>query len=352
MRLTIIRHSIRNRGGDRLILDYLSYLVQKDHEVVYWTNEINTHFPIDAKIQIKQIPWRGVLGTIVFTLFKKFKTDIVLVDLVVMSVLAGILNGKLVVYLAQDDDKTYYSSPYLRKLIDGFYRLSLSIMKTRVICVSEYLAGQLQKYSPHQMSVVSNGIDPKKFYREGNPRFLSEKRNLAVIVLYARTDYRKGLDIGMKAIGELKRIRNSKDWELWTIGSDAANIYITEVNIKNWGGLKDNDLRAVLSTADIFLSPSRHEGFGLMQLEAMACVCAMVTTEAFTLVKNEFNALVSPSEDWKSLAKNLNRILSDAILKQKLISNAYSLLEEYNFDKSCEKFEKELLSFDQIKKDN
>jgi glycosyltransferase involved in cell wall biosynthesis len=224
-----------------------------------------------------------------------------------------------------------------------FYRISFGLMKVRVISVFEYLARQLSVYTQGCIKVVPNGINFTKFYHEEKSRFLSERKTQAVIVLYARSDYRKGLDIGIKAIEELKRIRGGKDWELWTIGDNTLDIHLGGVRINKKGFLNDDDLRAVLSAADIYLSPSRHEGFGLMQLEAMACGCVMVTTKAFPLAEDDVNSLVSQVEDWQSLARNLDRVLGDKELRERLKQNGFKLVKDYSIDKSCAQFEKTLL---------
>ena len=80
-------------GGDRLVLADCAYLVQQGHEVVYWTNEVNTYFFIDQRIQLKRIPLPGIVGTVLFTIFTKFRADLVLVDLVVMSIFIFDIGG-------------------------------------------------------------------------------------------------------------------------------------------------------------------------------------------------------------------------------------------------------------------
>ncbi len=342
MKIVVIRHSIRNRGGDRLILDYLHDLIQKGHEVVYWTNEIKTDFLIEQRIQIKKIPYKGVLGTILFSLLTKFSADVVLVDVVALSVFVVLRNRGKVIYLAQDDDRSYYSSIILKTLTHGFYRFSLTLMKTPMICVSQYLADRLAVYSSRKVVVVPNGIDAKIFFHEKKSKHSIQKTTPYAIVLYARDDYRKGFDVGIKAIEELARIRGVMDWELWLIGDAKRNINTTGLKITRWGFLKDVELRSVLSGADVYLSSSRHEGFGLMQLEAMACGCVMVTTEAFALAKNDFNGLVSKVEDWKSLGQDLNRVLNDRLLFARLRSNGVQLVDQHQLEVSCRKFEQAL----------
>jgi glycosyltransferase involved in cell wall biosynthesis len=48
-------------------------------------------------------------------------------------------------------------------------------------------------------------------------------------------------------------------------------------------------------------------------------------------------------EDWRALAHNLNRVLTDAPLREKLRTNARLLAEQYSLEKSCANFEKALL---------
>ena len=345
MKITVIRHSIRNRGGDKLVLDYCDYLVDKGHEVIYWTNEVNTYFSINPCIQIKQIPYPQIKGTIRFTLLTKFESDVVLVDLVVMSIFASILNGKKVVYLAQDDDRTYYSSGISRFIMQIIYWIAFLIFRVQTVAVSGQLTQKLEKLAKGKVKLVPNGIDHRRFYHEDNSPHATEKKALMTVVLYARSDFRKGLDIGIKAVEELARLRGIKDWELWTIGDDVAQINVDGLNVKRWGFLKGDDLRNVLSVADIYLSPSRHEGFGLMQLEAIACGNVMVTTKGFPLVSDGINGLVYPIGDWLGLGNGLNLVMNDKALFARLQQNGYSLAQNYSLEKSCIAFERLLGSF-------
>jgi len=341
MTITVIRHSIRNRGGDRLILDYCAYLVQKGHEVIYWTNEVNTHFPIDPRIQIKRIPLPGVVGTIFFSLIKKIKEDIVLVDLVVMAAFTALRNKKKVVYVAQDYDVSYYQSAVLQWLTDFFYKFVLHDLRIPTMSVSEGLSAQLSRYKPYRLMTVSNGVNADFFYRDPDSRFIKEKSKPNAILLFAREDYRKGLDVGIKTIEELMKIRPQQDWELWTIGT--AKISLESNLIKTYGFLNsDADLRGILSACDIYLIPSRSEGLSLLLLQALACQCVIVSTAVSNIIRDGVNGLISPIEDGKGLARRISQVLDDAQLRQDLKKNARILAEQYSFSTSCTRFEKAL----------
>lgn len=348
MHITIIRHSIRNRGGDRLVLDYLSFLMEKGHEVIYWTNEVSTTFPIHPKINIRRIPYPGILGTMFFTFIKKFNTDLVLVDLVIMASLTACRNRAKLICLAQGYDVGYYKSRLLRGLTHFCYRLAFKKLRIPVIAVSEQLATQLKRYELSKIWIIPNGVDLNLYYPDKNSTYIQCKKKPFTIVLFVRNDFAKGLDIGKKALEELWRLRQTQDWEVWTIGDES--IEFNGILVRNLGFISsDEELKNVLSAADIYLIPSRSEGLSLLLLQALACQCAIVTTAASSIIEHEMNGLVSPIEDWKGLAQNLNRVMENAALRERLQKKGRELAEQYDLKKSCQKFEEALLNFSKDK---
>ncbi len=346
MKIVIVRHSIRSRGGDKLVLEYMSYLADQGHQISYWINEVNTSFLINSKIKIKKIPIPGILGTILFVFLKHFESDVLLVDLVVMSYFASFRNKNKLLYLAQDYDVTYHKQTIIKNFIEHCYRQTLSKWAIKTIAVSEHLSEKLKKYSPKDIQTISNGVDLQFFKREPSSAFLVKRQKEKVILFFARKDFRKGLDVAIKAIEELAIINKRNNWEVWTIGTE--RVTMEGISVNNMGFLKtDEEIRSIMSAADIYLLPSRSEGLSLLLLQALACQCAVVSTEAGNILTDEVNGLVTPIEDWKKLADNLNRILTDNALKQKLRENGRRLAEQYSLEKSCKYFEKNILSFSQ-----
>jgi len=114
--------------------------------------------------------------------------------------------------------------------------------------------------------------------------------------------------------------------------------------VHNFGYVAEKEMRQILSSADLFLYPSRFEGFGLMVLEAFACGCPVVTTKAIQYAVNEKNALVSPIDDVESLAHNVLRLMSDEKLAKKLTDEAAHYVTDYTLERSAKLFEKALLT--------
>ena len=78
------------------------------------------------------------------------------------------------------------------------------------------------------------------------------------------------------------------------------------------GEISDADLPPLLAGADVFLSPSSYEGFGLAVAEAMAAGCAVIGGSGSSLdeVVGDAGVLVPP-RDRDALAEALDALLSD-----------------------------------------
>ena len=172
---------------------------------------------------------------------------------------------------------------------------------------------------------------------------MCEKNDNYVILVSVYDDYRKGLDIARKALIRLSEIRPSKDWEVWAIRQDLAPIH--NVKIKNLGFLTGDNLKFALICADIYLLPSRSEGLSILLLQALACQCVVIGTEAANIITDELSGLVSTIDDWQAIAENLNRVMRDRNLFLKLRRNGHALTQKYSLLNNCARFETALSGF-------
>jgi glycosyltransferase involved in cell wall biosynthesis len=86
--------------------------------------------------------------------------------------------------------------------------------------------------------------------------------------------------------------------------------------------------------ADIYVSANLVEGFSFGQLEAMACGCAVVTTDdggSRDYVKNMHNAVVTQRSP-ASLYDSVLRVMGDKKLKRSLVENGLKTAAEVRFD--------------------
>ena len=92
-----------------------------------------------------------------------------------------------------------------------------------------------------------------------------------------------------------------------------------------------NDVSDLLSAADLFVLSSEREGLPVSLLEAMAAGTAIVTTDVGgvgeAVIEGE-SALMVMHGDASALASAMERVLTDAVLREKLINNASRAVEE------------------------
>ncbi|MBD2039866.1 glycosyltransferase family 4 protein [Microcoleus sp. FACHB-672] len=145
-----------------------------------------------------------------------------------------------------------------------------------------------------------------------------------VVVWHGRVDiHRKGLDILLEAWQKVCRDRADRDLRLLLVGtgSDASRLRDRIAAMQLRGVMRVEEyvldrtaIRRYLSAADVYTLPSRHEGFPVAPLEAMACSLPVVAADA-PGVPNIFEGgeaaggLVVAREDAKALAIALAKVL-------------------------------------------
>jgi len=206
-----------------------------------------------------------------------------------------------------------------------------------VIAVSNELIRELIEKYKASARLVENGINLETFYPDPDEKLSTIKENRKAIVVLSRKDYRKGLDSVVKVINKLSYDFRNKI-EVWACGETLEN-EIMNIKVKNFGWVGEDNLRRILSTADVLFYPTRHEGFGLLPLEAMACGTLVVTTNVVPYVKDGENGLVANGGNETDLREKLEIILSDQNLREKLKTYGLSTAKKYDLNESKRKFE-------------
>ncbi|ESP90009.1 glycosyltransferase family 4 protein [Candidatus Halobonum tyrrellensis] len=155
-----------------------------------------------------------------------------------------------------------------------------------VIAISDHAREQLTTVyglDESDVETIPHGVDTDRFY----PR---EERHPAVdperfTVLYVgRLGARKGLGLALRAVAEV----DDPNVEFLIAGTGRHEARLRELaeelgvseQVRFLGFVPDEQLPTLYSSADVFLLPSRYEGFGLVLLEAMACGTPAIGVDA------------------------------------------------------------------------
>ena len=99
------------------------------------------------------------------------------------------------------------------------------------------------------------------------------------------------------------------------------------------------ELVRIYNQSSIFICSSLAEGFAFPPAEAMACGCAVVTTDCGgnrEYAEHEVTALLSPPRDPEALARNVLRLLDDDSLRRRLARAGYERIQEFTWEKSAD----------------
>lgn len=100
--------------------------------------------------------------------------------------------------------------------------------------------------------------------------------------------------------------------------------------IRLTGRVADEDLPALYAGARVFALPSRHEGFGLTMIEAMACGTPVVANHASCLPEVAGDAaLLVDADDAVAFAAALRRGLEDEPLRQTLVARGFQRAAQF-----------------------
>jgi glycosyltransferase involved in cell wall biosynthesis len=215
---------------------------------------------------------------------------------------------------------------------------ALKLHRAVFVSEAERVLNQSKGFSFAKSTVIYNGTDSLKFFPKQERH--SARRIKALFV--GRLVESKGVHIALQALRQLVNERQ-KQITLAIVGVVAPPLAYYE-SLKSF--IAEHQLREqveflepvgneampeVYNQYDILILPSHKEGFSMVVLEAMACGLVVVATtvggNAEILQEGE-NSLTFPVDDASALARQIERLIDDPVLRKRLSANAASLISE------------------------
>jgi glycosyltransferase involved in cell wall biosynthesis len=253
-----------------------------------------------------------------------------------LGVLAGLLKMRVPMVLSRRVD-----FPLKDNWLSRFKYNHPDIKK--IICVSDAIArivgGAIR--DPKTLATVHDGIDPRRFSEAHDPHYLHKLYRLppATILigntsaLAGRKDYFTFIDAAEVLL------KRREDLHFFMIGDGPLKARLhrhierkrLQGHITMTGFVKN--IPQVLPALDLFLFTSKTEGLGTSLLDAMAAGVPVVATAAggvVEVVRHGRNGLLSPVADAASLAENVSRVLSDDVLRRRLVQGGQATAEKFS----------------------
>ena len=207
--------------------------------------------------------------------------------------------------------------PFARRLIRRFFQRA-----ERVAVLGAHwrrFAADSLELEPARLLVVQNGVpEPAIQARPCN--------ETAHLVFAGQIGERKGADVLLKALGELDA--TTSNWRATLAGGDDIAAYERQAQAAGIAGkvtfagwLPEEEIGALLASADAFVLPSRAENQPISILEAMARGLPVVSTRIGAIPEQVEDGvtglLVAPGEP-AALAEALARLIADPAKRQEM----------------------------------
>jgi glycosyltransferase involved in cell wall biosynthesis len=219
---------------------------------------------------------------------------------------------------------------YNRAYLDLATRLSVR-RAARVLVVSEHTKREVVGILgvPEERVVVTPNA-ARAHFRPPEPQrlaaFRAKKGLPERFVLYVGTlEPRKNLPTLLEAYAEVARrhdapliVGGGKGWLYDAVFQRLEELGLRE-QVRFVGYIEEEELPLWYAAATVFVFPSIYEGFGMPPLEAMACGTPVITSNSSSLPEVVGDAgLMAPPDEPAAFAAAIDRVLSDAGLRQEL----------------------------------
>jgi L-malate glycosyltransferase len=192
-----------------------------------------------------------------------------------------------------------------------------------------------------QLVLVPNGIDHEK-YRLTRP---IEGRSPRASMVHSNHPT-KGSPIGLQALALVKQ--EIPEFEAVVFGHTEPRQQIPPWITFRLDPPQREIVDKIYNRSAVFISPSLVEGFGLPCVEAMACGCALVTTDNGGSREYAIpgqTALVCPPKDSRSMAANITELLRDEGHRVSLSRRGREYVTRFDWETSTETLERFLISY-------
>jgi glycosyltransferase involved in cell wall biosynthesis len=210
----------------------------------------------------------------------------------------------------------------------------------RIITVSEFSQKEIScNYNiPQEKFIVVYNATGDNFKPLQDPS-LKEKRYFLAV---SSVKENKNFITVLKAFELLQKVINNI--RLYVIGDindkNFSNIdiskYISNPSISFLGRVTDEELIRYYSNAIGFVFPSLYEGFGIPAIEAQACGCPVISSNASSLpeVLNDSCVFFSP-KDMEDLAVKMKKFTYNNLLREELVRKGYENVKRFSWENSA-----------------
>lgn len=233
---------------------------------------------------------------------------------------------------------SYYNLPGLLRVPPAYLLERLSIRNaTLITAISRATKEELVKrygLEDRRIEVIPSGVDCERYLP-----MVKDESSKAKILICSRLEPRKNTIEALRALSKI----GQNLFEATVVGEGSDRRYLEEYarrhlpSVRFTGAVNEEELPLYYGSANIFISTSFSEGFGLSVLQALASGCAVIASKIPAhreLIENMVNGVIYSTHD--ELVYMLNTLVNDPGLADRLGRNGRELALGYSFGKIAE----------------
>jgi GalNAc-alpha-(1->4)-GalNAc-alpha-(1->3)-diNAcBac-PP-undecaprenol alpha-1,4-N-acetyl-D-galactosaminyltransferase len=260
--------------------------------------------------------------------------DIILsfIDLTNVLVILASLGLKLPVLVAEHSDPAMtVISPLWKRMRSWTYPRA-----DQTVVLNQKAKGYFPARIQERTTIIPNPV-----LLEGDENGVDEIFSGSVVVAMGRLTEEKRIEDLLRAFALLKD--QYSEWNLKIMGDGPLRSELEflrdrlglQQRVDFLGVVKDP--HSVLRRTDLFVLPSRFEGFPLALCEAMACGLPVISTEYHggvrDIIDDGVNGVLVPVGDINTLSIAMNRLMGDEIERKRLGAKAVDILHQFGLEK-------------------
>lgn len=196
-------------------------------------------------------------------------------------------------------------------------------LPSRKIAISRWLCGLIAEAGGGEAAHLPNGLDQETFGLD-----LAPEARRPIVLLSQHPRRQKCPPEVRKALAEVKRRR--PEVELRSFGP-GRGLDAPGLGICHTRNPAQAELRRLYNEAMVVVAPSTNEGWGLPASEALQCGCGLAASDIGghrEFLRHGENALLHRPDDMAELAANVDRLLTDDVLRLRLARQGRSDMSE------------------------
>lgn len=275
-------------------------------------------------------------------LIKEVKPDIVHAHYASSYGLLGALAKTSIPYIISVWGSDVYDFPHIAPF--GKQIIKYNLKKANyILSTSHVMAKETKKYTDKPILITPFGVNTELF------KPLNTKKYEEFVIGNVKTLHPKyGIDVLIQATNIVIRNNPDKKIRLEIYGEGPQKdelIQLTDVlGIKNKvsfkGFIQNDKLPIIYNSVSVAVSVSDNESFGVVAVEAMACGCSVVTSDAdgFTeVVENGKTGYIVPKRNPEATAEAIQKFIDNPQLRESMGAAARKrVLELYDWNNNVE----------------